>query len=78
LRWRLLMRRSSCSLSEIVTRLHTSISHVTWVIMAYNLALIVTTAAVIPFARRLDSVRALIAALGLSGWRRSVADSPTA
>jgi MFS family permease len=55
------------ALPEIVTRLHTSISHVTWVIMAYNLALIVTAAAVIPFARRLDSRRALIAGLALFG-----------
>ena len=55
------------ALPEIVTRLHTSISHVTWVIMAYNLALIVTAAAVIPFAHRLDSTRALIAGLALFG-----------
>ena len=54
-------------LPEIVARLHTSISHVTWVIMAYNLALIVTAVAVIPFARRLDSTRALIAGLVLFG-----------
>ena len=53
------------ALPEIVTRLHTSISHVTWVIMAYNLALIVTASAVIPFARRLHSTRALIAGLAL-------------
>ena len=55
------------ALPEIVTRLHTSISHVSWVIMAYNLALIVTAAAVLPFARRLDSTRALIAGLALFG-----------
>jgi MFS family permease len=55
------------ALPEIVTRLHTSISHVTWVIMAYNLALILTAAAVIPFARRLDSTRAVIAGLALFG-----------
>jgi MFS family permease len=55
------------ALPEIVTRLHTSISHVPWVITAYNLALIVTAAAVIPFARRLDSTRALIAGLALFG-----------
>ena len=52
------------ALPEIVTRLHTSISHVTWVIMAYNLALIVTAAAVIPSARRLEATRALIGGLG--------------
>ena len=55
------------ALPEIVTRLHTSISKVTWVITAYNPALIVTAAAVIPFARRLDSTRALIAGLGVFG-----------
>src|SRR6516164_10600622 len=48
------------ALPEIVSRLHTSISHVTWVIMAYNLALIAAAVAVIPFARRLDAKRALI------------------
>jgi predicted MFS family arabinose efflux permease len=55
------------ALPEIVARLHTSISHVTWVIMAYNLALIVTAAAVIPFARRLASTWALIAGLAVFG-----------
>jgi predicted MFS family arabinose efflux permease len=55
------------ALPEIITRLHTSISHVTWVIMAYNLALIVTAAAVIPFAGRLASPRALVAGLALFG-----------
>jgi MFS family permease len=55
------------ALPQIVARLHTSISHVTWVIMAYNLALIVTAVAVIPFAGRLDSTRALIAGLALFG-----------
>ena len=55
------------ALPEVVTRLHTSISHVTWVITAYNLALIVTAVAVIPVARRLDATRALIAGLALFG-----------
>jgi MFS family permease len=55
------------ALPELVTRLHTSISDVTWVIMAYNVALIVTAVTIIPFARRLDSTRALIAGLGLFG-----------
>jgi MFS family permease len=55
------------ALPQIVARLHTSISHVTWVIMAYNLALIVTAVAVIPFAGRLDSTKALIAGLALFG-----------
>ena len=69
------------ALPEIVTRLHTSISHVPWVIMAYNLALIVTAAAVMPFARRLDSTRALIAGLALFGLASigcGVADSMSA
>ncbi len=55
------------ALPEIVVRLHTSISHVTWVIMAYNLALIVTTAAVIPLAHRVAAPRTLIAGLALFG-----------
>jgi MFS family permease len=55
------------ALPEIVGRLHTSISHVTWVIMAYNLALIAAAAAVIPFARRLHATRALITGLALFG-----------
>jgi MFS family permease len=55
------------ALPEIVIRLHTSISHVPWVITAYNLALIVTAVAVIPVARRLDSTRVLIAGLALFG-----------
>lgn len=55
------------ALPEIVARLHTSISHVTWVIVAYNLALICTAVAVIPFARRLNSTRALVAGLALFG-----------
>jgi len=55
------------ALPELVLQLHTSIAHVTWVIMAYNLALIVTAAAVIPFARRVASPRALLAGLALFG-----------
>lgn len=55
------------ALPGIVVRLHTSISHVTWVIMAYNLALIVTAVAVVVFARRLPSRPALIAGLAVFG-----------
>ena len=40
------------ALPQIVVRLHTSISHVTWVITAYNLALIAGTLAVLPVAQR--------------------------
>ncbi len=55
------------ALPQIVVRLHTSISHVTWVIMSYNLALIVSAAAVIPFARRIASTGALVAGLAVFG-----------
>lgn len=40
------------ALPQIVDRLHTPIAHVTWVIMAYNLALIVASAAVVAAGRR--------------------------
>ena len=56
------------ALPEIVIRLHTSISHVPWVITAYNLALIITAVAAIPCARRFASTRALIAGLALFGF----------
>lgn len=55
------------ALPQIVVRLHTSISHVTWVITAYNIALIATTIAIVPFARRLASRRALVAGLAIFG-----------
>jgi MFS family permease len=55
------------ALPQIVARLHTSISHVVWVIMAYNLALIVTSLLVIPNARRFASTAALIVGLVLFG-----------
>ena len=66
------------ALPQIVQRLHTSISHVTWVITAYNLALIATTVAMLPFARRLASRRALVAGLavfGLASLGSGLADS---
>lgn len=53
------------ALPQIIVQLRTSISDVTWVIMTYNLALIVTAAAVIPFARRVASARALVGGLAL-------------
>jgi len=40
------------ALPQIVGQLHTSISHVTWVIMAYNLALIAGVAAFLLMSRR--------------------------
>ncbi len=55
------------ALPQIVVRLHTTISHVTWVITAYNLALIAGTLAVLPVARALASRRALVAGLGVFG-----------
>lgn len=55
------------ALPQIVVRLHTSISHVTWVITAYNLALIAATVAVLPLARQLAGRRVLVAGLALFG-----------
>jgi predicted MFS family arabinose efflux permease len=55
------------ALPQIVDRLHTSISHVVWVIVGYNLALIVTSAAVLPVARKFASRRALISGLAVFG-----------
>lgn len=55
------------ALPQIVDRLHTSISHVTWVIIGYNVALILTTLVILPVADRLADRRALIAGLGLFG-----------
>ena len=55
------------ALPQIVERLHTSISHVTWVITAYNLALIASTVVMVPFADRLASRRALVAGLAIFG-----------
>ncbi len=55
------------ALPQIVDRLHTSISHVTWVIMAYNLALIAASAAILPLAQRLAPRSTMIAGLALFG-----------
>jgi MFS family permease len=55
------------ALPQIVVRLHTTISHVTWVITAYNVALILSTLAVLPLAARLANRRALVAGLALFG-----------
>lgn len=55
------------ALPEIVDHLHTSISHVVWVIVAYNLALIVGAVAIIPVARRVSSAPALVAGLVVFG-----------
>ncbi|MGH2843745.1 MAG: MFS transporter [Solirubrobacteraceae bacterium] len=69
------------ALPQIVARLHVSIAHVTWVIMAYNLALIGGAAMAIPFARRLASASALVAGLvlfGLASIGCGICDSMTA
>jgi MFS family permease len=55
------------ALPQIVVRLHTTISHVTWVITAYNLALIAGTIAIVPIGGRLASRRALVAGLAVFG-----------
>ncbi|MEA2210823.1 MAG: hypothetical protein QOF83_771 [Solirubrobacteraceae bacterium] len=55
------------ALPQIVIRLHTSISHVTWVITAYNLALIAATLLILPVAARLASRRWLVGGLALFG-----------
>jgi MFS family permease len=51
------------ALPQIVDRLHTSISHVTWVIMAYNVALIAGALAVLVVSSRLTSKPVLIGGL---------------
>ncbi len=66
------------ALPQIVARLNTSISHVTWVITAYNLALIASTIAMLPFAARLATRRSLVAGLavfGLASLGSGLADS---
>ncbi len=55
------------ALPQIVDRLHTSISHVVWVIVAYNLALIAMCLVVLPLARRVASRPVLVAGLALFG-----------
>ncbi len=68
------------ALPQIVVRLHTSISHVTWVITAYNLALIASTIAMLPFAARLATRRSVVAGLavfGLASLGSGLADSLT-
>jgi MFS family permease len=51
------------ALPQIVDRLHTSISHVTWVIMAYNVALIAGAVAILAISGRLTAKPALITGL---------------
>jgi MFS family permease len=66
------------ALPQIVGELDTTISHSTWVIMSYNLALIAGVVAFLAFARHLSSRRALLAGLALFGLASigcAVADS---
>jgi MFS family permease len=55
------------ALPEVVNRLHVTISVVVWVIVAYNLALIVGAVAIIPVARRVSSAPALVTGLVVFG-----------
>ena len=55
------------ALPQIVIRLHTSISHVTWVITTYNLSFIACTLVIVPFANRLASRAALVTGLAIFG-----------
>jgi MFS family permease len=55
------------ALPQIVVRLHTSIAHVTWVITAYNLALIASTLLILPVAGRMGRREWLVAGLVLFG-----------
>jgi hypothetical protein len=63
------------ALPQIVDRLHTSISHVAWVIVAYNLSLIAGAVAVVLFASRLRSQRTLVAGLTVFGLASLAAGS---
>src|SRR6059058_4501065 len=55
------------ALPQIVDQLDTTISHVVWVIMAYNIALIVGVLGYLAAARRLTSRSTLLAGLALFG-----------
>ncbi len=55
------------ALPQIVDRLNTTISHAVWVIMAYNVALIVTVVLTLWVPQRLGSRQALLAGIGLFG-----------
>ena len=55
------------ALPQIVDRLHTTISDTKWVIVGYNLALIVASAAIVVLAARLPSSRTLIVGLVVFG-----------
>src|SRR5438874_1930755 len=56
------------ALPQLVDRLHTSIGHVVWVIVAYNLALIACCLAIVPVARRVQSRAAVAAITAAAVW----------
>lgn len=55
------------ALPQIVGQFDTTISRVVWVIMAYNIAVVVGVLAFLPFVNRISSRVALLAGLGLFG-----------
>jgi MFS family permease len=55
------------ALPQLLDRLHTSIDHVVWVIVAYNVALIAGCALMLLFGRRVPVNRTLVAGLALFG-----------
>ncbi len=55
------------ALPQIIDRLHTTVDHSAWVIMAYNLALIVTSATVALAASRMPATPVLVGGLALFG-----------
>jgi predicted MFS family arabinose efflux permease len=55
------------ALPQLVDQFHTSISHVVWVIVAYNLALIAGSVAILLLRRQLASTGALVAGLIVFG-----------
>ena len=55
------------ALPQIVGQFDTTISHVVWVIMAYNIAVIVGVLAFLPFVNRVSARTALLAGLALFG-----------
>lgn len=55
------------ALPQIVGQFDTTISRVVWVIMAYNIAVVIGVLAFLPFVRRISSRVALLAGIGLFG-----------
>ena len=55
------------ALPQLLDRLHTSIDHVVWVIVAYNLALIAGCAVMLLVGRRVPAHRMLVSGLALFG-----------